>query len=158
MGGALLWLSVVSTDAAFTPRFTISPARIRRSIAVYQFRPDAGETVSTDGVNVGLGTSTTTNSGNITTTGTDEVVVGGHSHANGGSFSTIQIGGVAVDGSFAPAGQGFAVISYRILTAVLTAGAATAVQGASDNWVGSILAFKSAAAGGGPTLWAQSLM
>lgn len=152
IGGAMSYLIVTGDDASFTPRFTLSAAGTRRWIACYQFRPDASETVSVDGVTSAGGTSTSLNSGNITTTGTDEVVFGGGGWANGGTLlSDHAIGGVADDGNLDddPAGGIYYSLWYRILTGTMTDGAATATAVGSDNWTCSIIAFKSEAGGGG---------
>ena len=149
IGTALSYLIVGGADATFTPRFTLSAAGTRRGIAVYQFRPDASETVSADGANVGLGLGTALATGTITTTGTDEVVVGGGGHDNGSLLTVEQIGGVNADGSSDYDADGFYGIWYRILTATMTNGTADATAAASDNWAISVHAFKSEAAGGG---------
>jgi len=151
IGSAVSYLIVAADDSSFTPRFNLSPAGTRRWIGVEQFRPDAGETVTEDGVNAAGGSSTSLNSGNITTTGTDEVVVGGGGEANSGPMTALQINSVNADGSAISTPDEFYGIWYRILTATFTNGASTATTTGIDNWAGSIIAFKSAAAGGAET-------
>jgi hypothetical protein len=136
-GGALFYLVAAGADASFTPRFTVSPSGRRLTIIGMQFRPDAGATIAEDGATVAGGTGTALNSGTITTTGTDVVVVGGGA-TPAGALSPGQIGGVNASGFTDAGGWGF--MWYRILSATMTNGAATVTAGASDLWVCNILA------------------
>ena len=138
-----------SADATFVGRLTLGAARTFRVIQVWQFRPDSGETVTKDASNDAQGSSLAVSSGNITTTGDDEVVVGGYGEYVGADSETHQIGGVAATAvlqASTVAGECFSASWYRILSATMTNGAATCAVLSSD-WNGSIIAFKSATAG-----------
>lgn len=135
-----------STDAAETFIFTLAAARTYRRIIAMQFRPDAGDTVTLDAsVSVGQGTSTTAISGNITTTGTDEVVVGAINSWSSAAITSPLINSVAADGSSM---LQYAGMLYRILTATFSNGAAQATVG-NSYWAADIIAFKSEATAGG---------
>ena len=109
---------------------------------VFQFRPDAGETVSLDQKGTATGTGTSLATANITTTGTDEVVLMGCKNYNSASWSSPTIGGAAVTGSGT---NGLTGVFYSLLTATATVGGA--VTHANSNWVCNIISFKSASGG-----------
>lgn len=147
IGGQFAYLLSTPADASFTVRATITESSRRLFIGVLQFRPDAAETVTMDVQNTGSGSSASLLSGNITTTGTDEVVCGGGSDAEGGTaFSAMQLGDVNATGSTGD-GTSYGRIWYRILTEVMTAGHAQATS-ANGLWVCNIISFKVEAAGG----------
>jgi hypothetical protein len=130
-------------DALFTATFGLAidyPA-----IYVLQFRPTASSTVSTDqAVATGNGDwSTSLSTGNITTTGTDELLVA-MMEFNGSSpsWSNQHIGGV--DGTVVDVSAW-----YRILDATESGINASATASVSVSWCLSLLSFKATAAGGG---------
>jgi hypothetical protein len=88
-------------------------------------------------------------SGAITTTGTDEVVIGGIAFYQSTGIDTSTIGGVAAANEVGTGTSGFT--SHRILTATMTSGTFVANVGADNDWVASIISFKAAAGGGGRT-------
>ena len=87
------------------------------------------------------GSGTTINSGNINTTGTEEVVFGMYGTGGVGTTSSEQINGVAAteDATYSPTGN--SSVWYRILSATFSGGAASATV-ASQNWVCAVVAFK----------------
>ena len=139
--GVVLVASANAT-ATFTASFGASVAY--RNLIVMQFRPDAGETVAADQKNTGTGDSDAALSGAITTTGTDEVVLGAVK-CDGNTTSTDEaIGGTAADG-VERSGQ-LASMWYRILTGTAASIAATRTL-TSSPWVCNIFSVKSTATG-----------
>lgn len=143
------YLLSASADASFVGRLTLGAARAFRTIQVWQFRPDAGETVTKDQSNDAQGSSGSISSGNITTTGTDVIVVGGYGEYTANNSSAHQIGGVNATAVMQSqtALANFTASWYRILSATMT-GAATCTNSSAD-WIGAVIALKSEAAGGG---------
>lgn len=111
-----------------------------RNIVVFQFRPTAGRTTSKDTSAVGNGNSASLQSNTITTTGTDEVVVGAGKDFSSGAFTSQQIGGTNADGT--QNSSNYAGAWYRILSATASNIAATAT-GSNAKWLCHILAIKS---------------
>lgn len=109
---------------------------------VFQFRPDAGETVSLDQKGTATGTGTSLATANITTTGTDEVVLVGCKNYASATFSSAAINGAAPTGI---GYQGLTAVMYSILSATGTMNGT--VTHANSNWVCNIISFKSAAGG-----------
>ena len=148
LGTGMAYLIVAGADAAFTPRFTLSAAGIERDILVRQFRPDSGDTVTLDTSNGSSGNGTALSSGVVTTTGTDEVVVGCGGQGNGTSLTSEQINSVAADAATDSASV-YYNNWYRILTATFAGGQATETAGgAANSWGCAIACFKSVGAGG----------
>lgn len=149
------YVVVVNANETATIRMTLDGAVAYRSFIVMQFRPDAGETVTYDaGGAPAAGYDTTPLSGNISTTGTDELVVG---LFGGGAdkdiTDTMQIADASATGS-----QGGDAIAtpytagwYKVFTETQTdihAQAYYDIQG-SGYWTMNCLAFKSEAVAGG---------
>lgn len=153
MHSAIGYLLSAAADATATFRLTLGVAKIARSIIVLQFRPDTSEVVTKDASNVAEGTGTAPASGNITTTGTDEIAVGGCVSYNLLATSSEQINSVAAT---EPVGSPQTTTSawYRLLTATFANGQASATLGSGD-WTCHIIAIKSEA--GGPPLLGPSL-
>lgn len=149
--GQFFYLISPSNTGSQTYRLTTSAPTPFKSVHAWCFTPDSGETVTFDQQTGATGDSpgATPNSGNITTTGTDEVALGGYAENTGNPLTTPTIGGVAADGSYlANNDPNFTASWYRILTATMTNGAAAgSLGGASAGWATPIIAFKSAAAG-----------
>lgn len=102
----------------------------------------------------GQGTSTAPNSGSMTTTGTDEVVLGGYCNYSSSTISSPSVGGSAASGLQTDTiGDS---TWYRILSATMT-GAASATISPSGAWVCCAIALKVAASGGGgfQSAWAR---
>lgn len=144
IGGAMGYLVAAGADAAFTVRFTLSAAGIRRGILVLQFTPDAGDTIAVDGATVAVGSSAALDSGSITTAGSDVLVACGGAHASGIDTGR-QYAGVNDDGSDLTANVYYG-LWYRVTT---DDGAATSNAGGNDNWVCSVMGLSATAGGGG---------
>ena len=147
--GQMGYLLSAAADAAATFRCTWTAARTWRRFFVMQFRPDAGDVVTKDTSSSGTGMSNAANSGNITTTGTDEIACGASDLFNAGATSNEQINATAADGVLR---QGPASIWYRLLIATFAGGAATATEAASDSWICGVIALK-AEPGAAPRKW-----
>jgi hypothetical protein len=148
--GAFGYKIAASANASAMFRMTLGTSREYRTLLVMLFRPDSGETVTRDAANTGTGNSTSGLSGNITTTGDDEVVCGGYSEYSTTNTSAEQIGDVnatAVLRTNTLYGGNFSSMWYRILSATASDIHAQCTGG-NDKWVCNIIAFKSAAAGG----------
>ena len=145
-----------TANATSTFRQTLAAGQVIRRILVLQFRPTAGSTVSLDaGPSNGSGNGTAITSGNITTTGTDEIVCGG---MNAFDYSTTisnrNIGGSAADGSAvdAVANKLICCISYKIYSSTQTNINAQFTTSASNLWLGQIIGFKAIVAASADTV------
>lgn len=110
--------SVASGSVTYTATFGASASA--REIHAWAFNPGGGtaafDTSREDAVQV---STTDVNSGNITTTGTDEVVVSFTYQETGGTHTSESINGVAADGT--PLDPGGNMSSwYRIVTGTFT--------------------------------------
>lgn len=123
--------------AAVTYRMTTA-ARTFRSFHLWEFSYSG--TASLDTQNVGQGSSAAPTSGNITTTGTDEVVLGGYGEYSSAAITSPQINGVAADGSIIFSSGNFTASWYRILGATFAGGHANCTIGAAD-WIQNVIAF-----------------
>jgi hypothetical protein len=145
---ALGYLLVAAADATATFRVTLGAARQYRGIIVLQFRPDGTDTLSLDaGPSSGTGTGTAVASGNINTTGTDEIIIGGVAiDQDITSDSGLIGGGAATMVEVGPYGD--TAIWYRIYTTDPGDGInASATADASYDWACDVLAIKSVAGG-----------
>lgn len=144
--GSLGYLLSASADATATFRVTWGTARGVRRALIMQFRPDTGDVVTKDTSAGGTGSDNTAESGDITTTGTDAVVVAGAELFNGGNTSSEQINEVAADGVLRTETGGSYVVGssiwYRILTNTFTGGHAQCVFESYDSWICGVAAFK----------------
>jgi len=134
--------------------FTNTTSRPNRTFIVLQLRPNAGATVSLDpsptNYNYVSGeTGTTVQSSNMTTVGTDTVVVGAVKTYLARTFSSHQIGDVAADGVAANGTRNCAW--YRILTAGMTGHSQVTLNTAGAYVVG-IIGFKSTGGGAGGSI------
>lgn len=144
--------SVATGTVTYTVTYGAPTATTNRGILVYVFRASGG-TVSFDQDNRGnefFGTTIAT--GNITTTGTDELVVVGHFNSSAVVPTSQQINGVAADGTHAE-GSDLLHQWYRIVSSTFT-GQGTGTMGSSGRHTDHITSFKitggGAAAGHGP--------
>lgn len=145
-----------AADAAATFRMTESAARPYRGMIIWQFRPDAGVTVSKDGSNTGQGNSTAPTSGTISTTGTDEVVIGLYAQYSNIVLSAREINNVAADGFEDAVATDFSSW-YRILTSTFSTGAADATQDFAFAWLCNVIAFTSVAGGSGGSVTTRAI-
>ena len=137
---------IAQANATATFRLT-TQSRPFRTLIMWQFRPDAAETITKDASNVSQGSGTTMSSGNISTTGDDEIVLGGYGEYVGNNSANHQINGVAATGVVQASGiiPNFTASWYRILAATFTNGQATCTNNSSD-WICGIIAIKSGGA------------
>jgi hypothetical protein len=125
---------------------TLGAAETYRVIYALQFRPDALETVTKDDYAIGTGASTALLSGNINTSGLDEVILGLGASYYGTTFSAWQIADVNAGATQTDHGE--SQTWYTIYTTDPgDAIQAQATKTTSCNWIWGILAFKSVAAG-----------
>ena len=160
LNGQFTYLLSASADGSAVFRQTLSASRPYRRILALQFRPDASETVSLDVQNTGQGSDLAPTSGSITTTGTDEIVIGGYGEYSANTTTSEAIGGTAATEP-AASPQGFSSVWYRILSSTMSSGTATASIGSTAGWICNIIAIKSVAAGatgGGPLVGTGSLV
>jgi hypothetical protein len=118
------------------------------TLTVLQFRPDSGDVVELDAGPSGATSSWSADaaSGTITTTGTDELVVGFFVNGQARTYTSPLIGGVSPDGSVPVAGG---LIVYKIFSAIQSSITATAAMSNSGTWGAEILAIKATASSSG---------
>jgi hypothetical protein len=135
--------------ASVTYRMTTGSTPFR-SFHLYEFSYSG--TSSLDVQNTGQGSSTAPTSGNVTTTGTDEVALGGYGEYSTIVVTTPEINATAADGSIIFNSGNFTASWYRLLSATFAGGHAncTIPGGAGQDWICNVIAFK-AVAGGGTT-------
>jgi len=132
-------LSANGGNKTYTASFSASTNYSR--IAVMEFS-SYDKVWSFDAENVGGGYGSSTASGNITTSGTDEVVVGGFSHYQPNTTTNESINGVAAtEPSYSPLGGQYSSVWYRLLSSTFLNGNASASTTA-QYWVNNIIAFK----------------
>lgn len=119
-----------------------------RHLFVMQFRPDSGDTVSKDALAVGNGSGSSYQSGNINTTGTDEVLIGAQKSYNSGTFANYQIGDAGGDGYLSDIVFGLCAMWYRIVSATAS-GIHSQCTRANTTWLCHVISFKSEAPAGG---------
>lgn len=135
-----LLASVATGNVTYTCTFGASSSS--RDISVYVFTPTATPSFDQE-ASTGSATGTSLTSGNVTTTGTDEIVFGAGYNDNTSIYSAQQINSVAADGTTSQPGE--VSIWYRVVTATFT-GQATATIATSSRWICTVTAFKIAAA------------
>lgn len=144
-------LASVGSGSTVTFTVTFGASRPYWRVHVYEFSYSGTASLDVEPSGGGAtGTSTAVNSGNMTTTGTDEVVLAGYGEYSAETFSNPLVNAVAASGSIinSPAGS-FAASWYRILTATFAGGAATGTISDAREWVCVAIAIKVAAGGGG---------
>lgn len=138
--------TAATVTGSVTYKMTFGAARAYVELVAYVFRPDGGETVSYLTDNGASGSSTTPNSGNISPTITDGVVLGGFGNYTSSSPSAVTINGVSAEGSTTAT---YAMAWYDILTTGFAGGAAAGTGYSSAAWTCGVIAFESAVGGGG---------
>jgi hypothetical protein len=146
--GVFLYL-LVGNSGSRTYTVTWSEAVAFKWLHVREFSYTGTLSFDVDNVTAEGASGTNPASGTITTTGTDEVAIGGVSHYQATTFTSPLIGGSAAASLI---GSGTSTGSFhRILTATMTNGAAAATTDTGLEWVSSIISFMTGA-GGGTTL------
>lgn len=140
------WFYLLSSSSGNkTYTMTLGASRPFRKIHVWEFSYTGTASFDVESTNESA-SSTAITSGNITTTGTDEAVIGAYGEYSATAVSSHQINGVNADNT-----QQQSVYSWtwnRIVTATFT-GAATASLPTARAWICNVISFKAAAAGGG---------
>jgi hypothetical protein len=136
LNGRFYYLLSSGASGTVTYTATWSAGRPFRKLIVYEYSYSGG-TVSFDGSNRATASSGTLNSGNITTTGTEEIVFGSYGEYDANNTTTERINGVAADQVVRAS---YAAMWSKGFTAPFT-GAATA-SGNSATWIGNVIAFK----------------
>lgn len=137
----------IAASANATAQFvlTFSSNQTYRNLTILQFRPSAG-TVILDVYDLAKTTATSAAvlTDNITTTGSDELVIGGHGIYGAGaqkSISDMQIGDVAADGC-PYADAYYCHLWYKVFSSTQSNIHAQGTLNASATWNAGILAFK----------------
>jgi hypothetical protein len=141
-----------SAKASSTIRLSSSASLTNVYFTVYQFRPDSGETVTKDAgpSSASNNGSTAVQTGNISTTGTDEVVLAVVRNYLNSAKSSYLIAEGAPDGyDEQPTFPTFASW-YKLFTSAQTDIHAQVTMATSTQWDSDIIAFKSVAASGSP--------
>jgi hypothetical protein len=149
LGGQFFYLlsSVASGSVTYTATF--NSARTFRSIMVWEYTYSG--TASFDTSNRAQSSSSAAvASGNITTTGTDEVVIGSYGEYSARTISSAQINGVAADHTHQFTTINFTASWDRVVSSTFTGEATGTITGA-EAWLGHIIAIKVTAGGGGGT-------
>lgn len=129
-----------AANSAMTPVLHCSPSANCIDFIVMQFRPTGAVTFDA-GPSAGTGNSTSAQSGNITTTGTNELVIGGSSsfgNAASGYYSSQKIAGIAAVGIV---NSYYASLWYRTFSTAQTGIDATSTS-PNATWCADIMAFK----------------
>lgn len=134
-------LSANSGNKTYTVTFPASAAFKRILIAEFSY----SGTAAFDAETSTRSNATSITSGNITTTGTDEVVFGSYAEYSSLTRSAHQINGVAADAVITAATN--TDMWYRIVSATFT-GQATATLADAGDWTCHIIGFKATAAAG----------
>lgn len=134
---------ILSSVASGSVTYTVTHNIANTFFWTFAMQFSKAGSVSLDVENGSQGTSTAVNSGNVTTTAAVSLALGGYSHYNAVTISSLLIGGSAADGSEAatPAVSESAMW-YRILSSIMTNGAASGTLNSSSEWVSRILTFK----------------
>ncbi len=127
-------LSANSGDKTYTVTFPTGAVYKRIRIAEYSY----SGTISLDAQNIGSGSGLTPTSGNITTTGTDEIVLGGYGEYTNTAPSAPLINGVAA--TFITGGVN-AKMWYGLVNATFTGNASVTIN-ISSAWIANVIAFK----------------
>ena len=130
-----------------TWRMTTADSRTYRYFCIMQFRPDAGETVTLDaGPSAGTGSGTAPQSGNVDTSGIDEIIVGTSSSFDFATVTSELIADGAATGAVDVGSGGDILLGiwYKIFTEDPgDAIHAQATLGSSQRWCCDICAIKS---------------
>jgi len=110
---------------------------------VFHFRADAGEVITVVGsaTSKAYGASATIQSGTISVSGDDIIILGGGWNAAGTSLANEQVGGVSADG-YVRSGRGG--MWYRAFSSGQSDIRATATFGDNDTWLADIIAITAA--------------
>jgi hypothetical protein len=141
------WVLAATADAAASFVLTLAGTVNQPRLAILQFRPDSGDTVTLDdGPAVNTGSDASGHSGDIDTSGDDCVAIAAHGQHYQPALTGEEIEGVAADGTYNC--DNSVHVWYKTYTSTQSAIASSCTHDWGD-WVQGMVAFKSAAAGGG---------
>lgn len=137
----------LNASSAGDKTYTMTLGAARPYVRIYVFEYSYTGTVSFDTeINAEAGSSSAVNSGNITTTGTDELCLALYGENSAVTISAQQINGVAADQI--QSGGTYGSAWTNVFAATFT-GAATATLSAAGKWICMLVAFKTGAAATG---------
>ena len=135
-------LSANGGNRTYTVTVPAGGSFIRLRVAEFSY---TGGTLSFDVGNIGAGSSTAPASGNVTTTGTDELAFGGYAEISGATPSSPLINGLTA--STLPTQGSYTRLWYKTFSSTFTGNASITLSG-SGGWVCNIISFK--ISGGAP--------
>jgi hypothetical protein len=147
-GGAVFgqfWycLASVGTGSSLTYTVTFSASTSQRTFQLMCFTPSASVTWDAENAgSTGVGSAPAT--GNITTSGTDGLVLLGENNEGNGAASLQTINGTGVTGTVGPSAGNMSYLAYA---AGFTGAGAMTIAG-SSRWVANLISFKIAGGGG----------
>lgn len=141
---------LLSANSGNPVTYTVTPGgsgSFKRIVAM-QFSYTGGSISFDTDIATADGTSTAPNSGNITTTGTDELVLGGYGEYSDSTVSSRLINGSAADGNVDSSQTSL----WRRAVGATFTGAASCTIGPSAAWICSAIAFKISASSSESTI------
>lgn len=151
--GRMFRLAASVASGSVTYTVTYGAATTGRGVAVYVFTPTPTGGASLDTEAAATFNDTAINSGNILTTGNDELVFGADTSEQGSS--TFLINGAGITGFLTPNAGGH--LWYKTFNAPFT-GAASSTEAGSGRWAGHIGSFKITGGAAGPPLMGQACL
>lgn len=138
----------LASSSSGNKTYTMTLGAGRPYVRIYVFEYSYTGTVSFDTeINAEAGSSSAVSSGNITTTGTDELCLALYAENSAVTISSQQINGSAADQI--QSGGTYGSAWTKVFTATFT-GAATATLSAAGKWICMLVAFKTGAAAADP--------
>lgn len=141
---------LVGLSGSLTYTQTLAASRAFRTIILFEYSYTG--TASLDQQATAQGSSTAPNSGNLTTTGTDQVSFGGYGEYSTATVTNPLINGAAADGSVL-LGSGNFTAAWRKTFAATYTGAASCTLSGSADWICNQISFKATA--GGATIYTR---
>lgn len=145
LGVQFAWLPASAVNGTVTYTVTYSATAAGRGLYIAVVTPTALPILDLEGTG-GTGISNTPLSGSITTTGSDEIIFGGHGHENSLTSSVELIAGASAD---VVVRGNIGALWFKVTT--LSSQGATATLSGSDRWGCNLASFKITGGGGGGT-------
>lgn len=145
LSGQFHWIAGHAMSGSTTLRLTTA-SRQYRSLILFEYTYTGGS-LSLDTETGATGNGTAVSSGNITTTGSDELVFGGYGEYFAAVANTPLVNGSAADRSILLNTPNYTASWVRAVGATFT-GPVSITAGGSADWLCRALAFKITAAGG----------
>ena len=127
-------------------------------ICVMAFNPSGTASLDQTRQDQSAAASASSVTGNITTTGTDELVIGGVGTQNSRTFSAQQINAINAAANVGAAGGGGAGNEYYLTFGTTFTGQGTATISSADRWSSSIISFNNAGGGASVPLLGQACL